>query len=76
MGNLLVMKCDYSPHVVKLRMYAEFKSLLRVLRADVGEGFLKAVRLVITHPLHTNMFLETHAYNFPFAKQDGEKQGV
>ena len=29
---------------------------------------------MITHPLHTNVFLETHAYNFPFAKQDGEKR--
>ena len=24
MGNLLVLKCDYSPYVGKLRMYAEW----------------------------------------------------
>ena len=75
MGNLLVLKCDYSPYVGKLRMYAEFRKLLQSLRAEVGEGFLRTGRLVITHPLHTNVFLETHAYNFPFAKQDGKKQG-
>ena len=45
MGNLLVMKCDYSPHVAKLRMYAEFRRLLKLLRAEVGEGFLEARRL-------------------------------
>ena len=49
--------------------------LLKVLRAEVGEGFLKAGRLVIMNPLHTNVFLETHAYNFQFVKQDGKKQG-
>ena len=69
------MKCDYGPHVDTFTMYNEIRKLLTVLRAKVGEGFLKAGRLVITHPLHTNVFLETHAYNFPFAKQDGEKQG-
>ena len=41
MGNLLVMKCDYSPYVGKLRMYAEFRKLLKVLGAEVGEGFLR-----------------------------------
>ena len=56
-------------------MYAEFRKLLQILRAEVGEGFLRTGRLVIMHPLHTNVFLETHAYNFPFAKQDGMKRG-
>jgi hypothetical protein len=40
-GNLLVMKCDYSPHFGKLRMYKEFRKLLNILRAEVGEGFLR-----------------------------------
>ena len=75
-GNLLVMKCDYSPHVGKLRMHKEFRKLLKFLRAEIGEGFLDAGRLVITHPLHTNAFLDTHAYNyFPFVKENGRKLG-
>ena len=47
--------------------------------------FLDARRLVITHPLHTNALLDTHAYNnfphsiftynFPFVKEDGKKLG-
>ena len=41
MGNLLVMKCDYSPHVGKLSMYAEFRKLLKVLRAELEKVFSK-----------------------------------
>ena len=69
------MKCDYSPHVGKLRMHKEFRKLLKFLRAEIGEGFLDAGHLVITHPLHTNAFLDTHAYNFPFVKENGRKLG-
>ena len=75
-NDLLVLKCDYSPHIGKLRLHKEFRKLLKLLRAEIGEAFLAAGRLVVAHPLHTNAFLDTHAYNFPFVENfvDGKKR--
>ena len=64
--ELLVLKCDYSPHFAKLQLHRGFRKLLRQLRAHLGEGFLDTGRLVIAHPVYTNAFLDTHAYNFPY----------
>ena len=37
---------------------------------------MAAGRLVVAHPLHTNAFLDTHAYNFPFVENfvDGKNR--
>ena len=55
-------------------MHKEFRKLLKCLRAEIGEDFFDAGRLVITHPVHTNAFLDTYACNFPFVKKDGKKR--
>ena len=41
-NDLLVLKCDYSPHIGKLRLHKEFRKLLKLLRAEIGEAFLAA----------------------------------
>ena len=69
--ELLVFKCDFNQRFHKLMLHREFRKLLRHLRTHLGDTFLSTGRLVIAHPVHTNAFLDTHAYNFPHDKEIG-----
>ena len=63
--ELLVLKCNYSPHIKNLQLQREYRKLLRRLRQEVGEGLLDCGRLVVAHAVHANAFIATYAYNFP-----------
>ena len=69
--ELLVFKCDFNLRFAKLKLHREFRKLRSrhdVTSSNTSWGYfpISTGRLVIAHPVHTNAFLDTHAYNFPY----------
>ena len=56
----LVFKCPYGTHLRELELHKECKKLLTECKA-----YLPSVRLIIAHPVRSNIFLRTFRYNHP-----------
>ena len=63
--QLLVFKCQFSPHLGKLKLHREVRRLLQHIRSELGRQFLDSPRLVIAHPVRANAFLDSYTYTSP-----------
>ena len=64
-GKIIAFKCSYTPQLVNVGIRAAFNRLLRRLRCEIGEDFLKDHKFVVAHPARASLFRESYAWNFP-----------
>jgi len=70
-GNIIALKCAFSPQLARIGIRAAFKQLVRELRPrEIGDSFLQSERFVIAHPTRSSLFMEYYKSNFPESKPD------
>ena len=62
---LLVFKTPFNRQLQKVGIRGETGKLMRALRAEIGEAFLEMPRIIVAHPVRTNMFLQCYRQNYP-----------
>ena len=68
-------KCMFSPQLRHIGIRPAFNRLLRTLRQEVGENFLRTDMFVIAHPSRRSLFLEYYKTNF-HTNQNVSKQSA
>ena len=58
------MKVSYSEQLRTLRLKPAAHTLINTLRADIGEDFLKEVRVVLGFHVQRNSFMAGYAMNY------------
>jgi hypothetical protein len=64
-ASVLALKCMFSPQLRHIGIRPAFNKLLRTLRQQVGEDFLRTDKFVIAHPSRRSLFLQYYRTNFP-----------
>ena len=64
-NDMIAIKVKYSDQIRSLRLKKSAESLLASLRSDVGHGFLKDARIIISCGVYANAFRHTYMYNLP-----------
>ena len=62
---LLVFKTPFNRQLRRVGIRSETGRLMRALRAEIGEAFLELPRIIVAHPVRTNMFLHMYRQNYP-----------
>ena len=62
--DVVVFKCPYGVHIRRLGIHKECKRLIHALRSHLGRDFLQDTRVVLAHPVTSNLFLNTIRYNY------------
>ena len=62
---LLVFKTPFNTQMHQVGIRSETGRLMRALRAEIGESFLELPRIIVAHPVRTNMFLHLYRQNYP-----------
>ena len=63
--NVLALKVKFSHQQRSLNLRARATGLINALRADIGEDFLKDVRVVMASQVHRNAFVASYAAAMP-----------
>ena len=59
------LKCTFTPQISYIGVRLVFHKLVKKLRCELGEDFLKNDKLVVAHPARRSFFRDHYAYNFP-----------
>ena len=63
-GNLIVFKVEFGPHLKSLEIRERCRNLYCSLRHIYGQTFLQDERIILAHPVRTNMFLKYYRMSF------------
>jgi hypothetical protein len=64
-SDLALKYCMVTPQLRHIGIRPAFNKLLRSLRQQLGEDFLRTDKFVIAHPSRRSLFLQYYAFNFP-----------
>ena len=62
---LLVFKTPFNRQLQKVGIRGETGKLIRQLQSEIGEAFLETPRIIVAHPVRTNVFLQSYRQNYP-----------
>ena len=63
-GSVLPFKVVYNHQLRKLKLRGRINNLIKKLRWDLGGTFLQNTRIVLAHPVQSNVFMKTYRNNF------------
>ena len=61
-GNVLPFKVVYNHQLRKLHLRRRINNLIKKLRWDLGDTFLQNTRIVLAHPVQSNVFMKTYRH--------------
>ena len=64
-SRVIALKCTFTPQISYIGVRPAFNKLVKKLRCELGEDFLKNDKFVIAHPARSSLFLDNYSYNFP-----------
>ena len=62
--NVLPFKVVYNHQLRKLKLRGRLSNLIKKLQWDLGDTFLQNTRIVLAHPVQSNVFMKTYRHNF------------
>ena len=63
-NNVLTLKVKFSEQQRSLNLRRRADDLIKILRADIGEHFLRGVRVVMAYRVHNSAFISSYAVIF------------
>ena len=71
--DVVTLRVGYSDQQESLGLRCQAVRLIKSLRADIGQGFLKETRIVLQHPSCQNAYVSSYACNFLATSRRGRR---